>query len=96
MIMHNIVHCIDCVFLLYCWYLSPLSRRCFDDVIDDTDEELYYLESVRQAKPPCSFRYNPILSLLLSSTALGQSIQLLHAAVVDPLFLYMTCHCHSK
>ena len=28
--------------------------------------------SVRQAKPPCSFRYNPSLSLLLSFTALGQ------------------------
>ena len=41
--------------------------------------------SARQAKPPCSIRYNPILSLLLSSTALGQSIQLLHAAVVEPL-----------
>ena len=41
--------------------------------------------SARQAKPPCSIRYNPILSLLLSSIALGQSIQLLHAAVVEPL-----------
>ena len=28
--------------------------------------------SARQAKPPCSFRYNPTLSLLLSFTALGQ------------------------
>ena len=28
--------------------------------------------SVRQAKPPCSFRYNPTLSLLLSFIALGQ------------------------
>ena len=28
--------------------------------------------SVRQGKPPCSFRYNPTLSLLLSFIALGQ------------------------
>ena len=28
--------------------------------------------SARQAKPPCSFRYNPTLSLLLSFNALGQ------------------------
>ena len=28
--------------------------------------------SARQAKPPCSFRYNPTLSLLLTFTALGQ------------------------
>ena len=28
--------------------------------------------SARQAKPPCSFWYNPTLSLLLSFTALGQ------------------------
>ena len=28
--------------------------------------------SARQAKTPCSFRYNPTLSLLLSFTALGQ------------------------
>ena len=28
--------------------------------------------SARQAKPPCSFRYNPTLSLLFSFTALGQ------------------------
>src|SRR6266498_229772 len=27
--------------------------------------------SARQAKPPCSFRYNPTVSLLLSFTALG-------------------------
>ena len=28
--------------------------------------------SARQAKPPCSFRYNPTLLLVLSFTALGQ------------------------
>ena len=38
MIMHHIVHCIDCVFLC-CRYLSPLDRRDTDDVIVDTDED---------------------------------------------------------
>ena len=42
MIMHHIVHCIDCVFLV-CRCLSPLDRRGSDDEFDDTDEELYYL-----------------------------------------------------
>ena len=60
------------VFRLYLPVLFPLSGRCSDVVIVDTDEELYYFRSVRQAKPPCSFRYNPTLSLLLSFTALGQ------------------------
>ena len=43
-----------------------------DDVIDDTNEELYYLQKCQASKTPCSFRYNPTLSLLLSFTALGQ------------------------
>ena len=38
MIMHHIVHCIDCV-LFVCRYLSPLDRRDTDDVIVDTDED---------------------------------------------------------
>ena len=33
---------------------------------------VFLFRSVRQAKPPCSFRYNPTLSLLLSFTALVQ------------------------
>ena len=44
----------------------------FDDEFDDTDEELYYLQKCQASKTPCSFRYNPTLSLLLSFTALGQ------------------------
>ena len=32
------------VFPLSCRCLSPLSRGRSDDVIDDTDEELYYLQ----------------------------------------------------
>ena len=42
MSMHHIVALI--VFLPCLLVLSPLSRRCFDDVIDDTDEDLYYLQ----------------------------------------------------
>ena len=43
--------------------------------------------SARQAKPPCSFRYNPTLSPLLYFTALGQTmIHLLLAAVAEPLY----------
>ena len=48
MIMHHIVHCIDCV--LPC--LSPLDRRRSDDEFDDTDEELYYLQKCQASKTP--------------------------------------------
>ena len=43
--------CIDCV-LLYCRCLSPFSRRCSDDVIDDTDEELFLSSEVSRKKNP--------------------------------------------
>ena len=66
MIMHHIVHCIDCVLSLCCRYLSPLDSHDSDDEFDDTDEELQYLQKCQASKPPCSFRYNPTLSLLLS------------------------------
>ena len=97
MIMHYIVHCIDCVFLLCYRYLSPLVRRDTDDEIDDTDEELYYLQKCQASKTP--------LFILIQSHSLASAllycirtttIQLLHAAVVEPLFLCMNCHCHSK
>ena len=43
--------------------------------------------SARQAKPACSFRYNPTLALLLSFIALGQQwFKLLLAAVAEPLY----------
>ena len=72
MIMHHIVHCIDCV--------SPLFVGACPHSVDDvptmssmTPMKNYAIfKSARQAKPPCSFRYNPTLSLLLSFTALGQ------------------------
>ena len=86
MIMHHIVHCIDCVFLLCCQYLSPLDRRASDDEFDDTDEELYYLQKCQASKTP--------LFILIQSNSLAPAlfycirtttIQLLHAAVVEPL-----------
>ena len=60
------------VFLLYCRCLSPLCRRV-PAMWSMTPMMSYTMfRSARQAKPPCSFRYNPTLSLLLSFTALGQ------------------------
>ena len=80
-----LLHCIDCV-LLYCRCLSPFSRRCSEDVIDDTDEELYYLQKCQESKTPLSIplQYHslaPTLFYYIRTT----TIQLLHAAVVEPL-----------
>ena len=81
-----LLHCIDCVFLLCCRYLSPLSRRGSDDEFDDTDEELYYLQKCQASKTP--------LFILIQSHSLTSAlfycirttkIQLLRAAVVEPL-----------
>ena len=49
------------------------------------------------SKPPCSFRYNPTLSLLLSFIALGQQRFNYYFMLrqLNP-FLCMACHCHSK
>ena len=85
------------VFSLCCRYLSPLSRRCFDDAIDDTDEELYYLQKCQASKTPLfipiqSHSLAPALFYCIRTT----TIHRFHAAVVEPLFLCMTCHCHSK
>ena len=43
-----------------------------DDVIDDTDEEIYYLQKCQASKTPLFIPIHPTLSLLLSFTALGQ------------------------
>ena len=96
MIMHNIVHCIDCV--LPCFpVLAPLDRCGSDDEFDDTDEELYYLQKCQESKNPLfiliqSHSLAPALFYCIRTT----TIYLLLAAVVEPLFLCMTCHCHSK
>ena len=79
-----IILCIALIVLfLVCRCLSPLSRRGFGDEFDDTDEELYHLQKCQASKTPCSFRYNPTLSLLLSFTTLGR--QWFNSAVVEPL-----------
>ena len=72
MIMHHIVHCIDCVSSLFVG-ICPLSVDDVPTMRSMTPMKNYTIfRSARQAKPPCSFRYNPTLSLLLSFTALGQ------------------------
>ena len=74
------------VFSLVCRYLSPLSRRCSDDVFDDTDEELYYLQKCQASKTPLfipikSHSLAPALFYCIRTTM----IQLLHDVVVEPL-----------
>ena len=57
-----------------------------DDVIDDTDEELYYLQKCQASKTPL---FIPIQSHSLTSALFyyirTTTIQLLHVAVVEPL-----------
>ena len=96
MIMHHIVHCIDCVpsCLLV---IVPSQQMTFDDEFDDTDEELYYLQKCQASKTPFfiliqSHSLAPALFYCIRTT----TIHLLLAALVEPLFLCMTCHCHSK
>ena len=75
------------VFSLCCRLLSPLNRRCFDDVIDDTDEELYYLQKCQASKTPLfipiqSHSLAPALFYCIRTTP----IHLLLAAVAEPLY----------
>ena len=96
MIMHHIVHCIDCVPSLLS-VVVPSRQTCSNDEFDDTDEELYYLLKCQASKTPL---FIPIQSHSLASALFyyirTTTIHLLHDAVVEPLFLCMTCHCHSK
>ena len=66
-------------------------------MINDTDEELYYLQKCKASKTPL---FIPIQSHSLAPTLVYYirtiTIQLLLAAVVELLILCMTCHCHSK
>ena len=97
MIMHHIVHCIDCVSFSVAGN-CPLSVDVVsDDVIDDTDEELHYLQKCQASKTPLfipiqSYSLAPALFYCIRTT----TIHLLLVAVVEPLILCMTCHCHSK
>ena len=74
------------MFLLCLPVLSPLGRRCSDDEIDDTDEELYYLQKCQASKTPL---FIPIQSHSLAPALLycmrSTTIHLLLAAVVEPL-----------
>ena len=95
--MHHIVHCIDYVLSVFAGGCSLLVDDVSDDVIDDTDEELYYLQKCQASKTPL---FIPIqshfLALALFYCIRTTTIHLLLAAVVEPLILCMTCHCHSK
>src|SRR3954465_14419463 len=85
------------VFLFVCRFLSPLDRRDTDDEINDTDEELYYLQKCQASKIPLfipiqSYSLAPALFYYIRTT----TIHVLLAAVVEPLILCTTCHCHSN
>ena len=73
-------------FFLVCRYLSPLSRQCSDDEIDDTDEELYHLQKCQASKTPLfipiqSHSLAPALFYCIRTT----TTYLLLAAVAEPL-----------
>ena len=74
------------VFFPVCRYLSAFDRRGTDNEFDDTDEELYYLQKCQASKTPLfilmqSHSLAPALFYCIRTT----TIQLLHAAVVEPL-----------
>ena len=72
MIMHHIVALHWLYSFCVCRWLFPPDRRGSDDWSMTPMKNYIIFRSARQEKPPCSFRYNPTLSLLLSFTALGQ------------------------
>ena len=74
------------VFLLCLSVLVPSQQTCTNDVIDDTDEELYYLQKCQASKtslfiPIQSHSLAPSLFYCIRST----TVQLLHVAVIEPL-----------
>ena len=84
--MHHIVHCIDCVLSVFVGGCSPSVDDVSDNEIDDTDEELYYLQKCQASKSPLfisiqSHSLAPALFYCIRTT----TIQLLHAALVEPL-----------
>ena len=86
MIMHHIVHCIDCVSSLLP-VLSPLDSRVSDDEFDDTDEELYYLQKCQASTTPLfilikAHSLAPTLFYCIRTT----TIHLLLVAVAEPLY----------
>ena len=86
MIMHHIVHCIDCVLSVFAGGCPPSVDVCSNDEFDDTDEEFCYLQKCQARKTPLliliqSHSLAPALFYCIRKTA----FQLLHAAVVEPL-----------
>ena len=78
---HSYCHVLACIIIVALhWLCSPLFAGICPLSVDDVSmmssmtpmKNYTIFRSARQAKPPCSFRYNPTLSLLLSFTALGQ------------------------
>ena len=95
--MHHIVHCIDRVFSVFAGN-CPLSIDVTPMMRSLTlTKTQCYLQKCQASKTPL---FIPIKSHSLAPALLycirTTSIQLLHAAVDEPLFLCMTCHCHSK
>ena len=94
--MHHIVHCIDCVSFSVAGN-CPLSIDAFQQC-DQWHQWRTILSSEVPGKqnplfiPIQSHSLAPALFYCIRTT----TIQVLHAAVVEPLILCMTCHCHSK
>ena len=68
-----------------------------DDVIDDTDEELFYLQKCQASTTPLfipiqAHSLAPALFYCIRTTM----IHLLLVVVVEPPVLCVICHCHSK
>ena len=74
------------VFFLCLSVLSPLSRRRSDDVIDDTDEDPMISSEVPCKQTPLSIPiHSHYLTLALFYCIRTTTLQLLPAAVVEPL-----------
>ena len=83
------------------WLCSPMFVGICPLSVDDipmmssmTPMKSYIIfRSARQANPPCSFRYNPTLSLLLYFIALGQLRFMWYLLrLLEPFILCMTWH----
>ena len=84
--MHHIMHCIDRVSSLFVGVV-PLGRCCTDVVIVDTDEDSMLSSEVPGKQNPLV--HSDTIPLSLARALLycirTTTIQLLHAAVVEPL-----------
>ena len=97
MIMHHIVHCIDCVLSVFAGG-CPLSIDVVPTLWSLTlMKTQWYLQKCQASKTPLfipiqSHSLAPALFYCIRTT----TIHLLLVAVVEPLILCMSCHCHSK